>query len=100
MMTDRKVIPNGSGVWQKGIPIDATYGRLRSLIRTWIAEFARKRIRGNMTSPRPIETPILEGRFGDSTDASERLLGVSEVLSSAFSGRVICHQTLCALPWR
>jgi NAD(P)-dependent dehydrogenase (short-subunit alcohol dehydrogenase family) len=67
------IILNGSGVWQKGIPIYATYGgtkaALRSFVRTWTAEFASKGIRANMISPGPVETPILQGQFGDNTDA-------------------------------
>jgi NAD(P)-dependent dehydrogenase (short-subunit alcohol dehydrogenase family) len=67
------IILNGSGAWQKGIPIYATYSgtkaALRSFVRTWTAEFAGKGIRTNMISPGPIETPILEGQFGENTDA-------------------------------
>ena len=67
------IILNGSGAWQKGIPIYATYSgtkaALRSFVRTWTAEFAEKGIRTNMISPGPIETPILEGQFGENTDA-------------------------------
>ena len=67
------IILNGSGVWQKGIPIYPTYGgtkaALRSFVRTWTADFAGKGIRVNMISPGPIETPILEGQFGENTDA-------------------------------
>ena len=67
------IILNGSGAWRKGIPIYATYGAtkaaLRSFVRTWTAEFAAKGIRTNMISPGPTETPILEGQFGDNTDA-------------------------------
>ena len=67
------IILNGSGVWQKGIPIYATYGgtkaALRSFVRTWTAEFASKGIRANMISPGPVETPILEGQFGENTEA-------------------------------
>jgi NAD(P)-dependent dehydrogenase (short-subunit alcohol dehydrogenase family) len=67
------IIVNGSGVWQKGIPIYPTYGgtkaALRSFVRTWTADFASKGIRANMLSPGPIETPILEGQFGKNTDA-------------------------------
>jgi hypothetical protein len=62
-----------SRVWQKGIPIYATYGvtkaALRSFVRTWTAELAGKRIRANMISPGPTETPILKGQFGENTDA-------------------------------
>jgi NAD(P)-dependent dehydrogenase (short-subunit alcohol dehydrogenase family) len=42
---------------------------LRSFVRTWTAEFASKGIRANMISPGPVETPILQGQFGDNTDA-------------------------------
>jgi NAD(P)-dependent dehydrogenase (short-subunit alcohol dehydrogenase family) len=67
------IILNGSCVWQKGFPIYATYSgtkaALRSFVRTWTAEFASKGIRANMISPGPVETPILEGQFGENTDA-------------------------------
>jgi NAD(P)-dependent dehydrogenase (short-subunit alcohol dehydrogenase family) len=67
------IILTGSGVWQKGIPIYATYSAtkaaLRSFVRTWTAEFAAKGIRTNVISPGPIETPILEGQFGENTGA-------------------------------
>ena len=67
------IILTGSGIWQKGIPVYATYGAtkaaLRSFVRTWTAEFAVKGIRANMISPGPTETPILEGQFGANTDA-------------------------------
>src|ERR1700747_1618232 len=67
------IIVNGSGAWQKGIPVYATYGgtkaALRSFVRTWTAEFAGKGIRTNIISPGPVETPILKGQFGENTDA-------------------------------
>ena len=67
------IILTGSGIWQKGIPVYATYGAtkaaLRSFVRTWTAEFAGKGIRANIISPGPTETPILEGQFGPNTDA-------------------------------
>ena len=67
------IILNGSGAWQKGIPMYATYSgtkaALRSFVRTWTAEFASKGIRANMISPGPVETPILEGQFGENTEA-------------------------------
>ncbi|MGA8617408.1 MAG: SDR family oxidoreductase [Candidatus Sulfotelmatobacter sp.] len=67
------IILTGSGVWQRGIPIYATYGAtkaaLRSFVRTWTAEFAGKGIRANIISPGPTERPILEGQFGENTDA-------------------------------
>jgi NAD(P)-dependent dehydrogenase (short-subunit alcohol dehydrogenase family) len=67
------IILTGSGIWQKGIPVYATYGAtkaaLRSFVRTWTAELADKGIRANVISPGPVETPILEAQFGDNTDA-------------------------------
>ena len=67
------IILTGSGVWQRGIPIYATYGAtkaaLRSFVRTWTAELAGKGIRANMISPGPTETPILQSQFGKNTDA-------------------------------
>src|SRR4029077_12480963 len=66
------IILTGSGIWQKGIPVYATYGAtkaaLRSFVRTWTAELASKGIRANVISPGPVETPILEAQFGDNTD--------------------------------
>lgn len=49
------IIVTGSGVWQKGMPIYGTYAAtkaaLRSYVRTWTAEFARRGIRANIISP-------------------------------------------------
>ncbi|WP_263366760.1 SDR family NAD(P)-dependent oxidoreductase [Edaphobacter bradus] len=61
------IILNGSGAWQKGIPIYSTYSAtkaaLRSFVRTWAAEFGSRGIRANVISPGPIETPILDSQF-------------------------------------
>lgn len=61
------IILNGSGAWQKGIPIYGTYSAtkaaLRSFVRTWTAEFAPRGIRANVISPGPVETPIIDGQF-------------------------------------
>jgi NAD(P)-dependent dehydrogenase (short-subunit alcohol dehydrogenase family) len=61
------IILNGSGAWQKGIPIYSTYSAtkaaLRSFVRTWTAEFAARGIRANVISPGPVETPIIDSQF-------------------------------------
>jgi len=70
------IILTGSGVWQKGMPIYSTYAAakaaVRSYVRTWAAEFARRGIRANVISPGPIETPIFEAQFS-SKEAAEQL---------------------------
>jgi NAD(P)-dependent dehydrogenase (short-subunit alcohol dehydrogenase family) len=70
------IILTGSGVWQKGMPIYSTYAAakaaVRSYVRTWAAEFARRGIRANVISPGPIETPIFEAQFS-SKEAADQL---------------------------
>ncbi len=67
------IILNGSGAWQKGIPIYGTYAAtkaaLRSYVRTWTAEFAARGIRANVISPGPVETPIIDGQFATKAEA-------------------------------
>ncbi len=70
------IILTCSAVWQKGMPIYATYAAtkaaIRSYVRTWSAEFARRGIRANVISPGPIETPIFYGQFA-TKEAAEGL---------------------------
>ncbi len=92
------IILTASAVWQKGMPIYATYAAakaaLRSYFRTWTAEFAGRGIRANVISPGPIETPILDGQFStkEAADALReqfkaniplRRLGLPEEIASA-----------------
>jgi NAD(P)-dependent dehydrogenase (short-subunit alcohol dehydrogenase family) len=73
MKAGGSIILTGSGVWQRGVPIYATYAAtkaaLRSFVRTWTAEFAGKGIRTNVISPGPTDTRILENQFGENRDA-------------------------------
>jgi NAD(P)-dependent dehydrogenase (short-subunit alcohol dehydrogenase family) len=61
------IILTSSVVWHKGLPIygnyAATKAALRSYVRTWAVEFARRGIRANVISPGPIETPIFDAQF-------------------------------------
>ena len=104
------IIVNGSGAWQKGIPMYAAYAAtkaaLRSFVRTWTAEFAGKGIRANVISPGPVETPILEGQFGENTDAvKERFkamvpmgrIGKPEEIASAVES--ICRSMAALWPY-
>lgn len=58
------VVLNASAVTYKGIQgssvYSATKAAVRSFARTWAAEFASRRIRVNVLSPGPIETPIFQ----------------------------------------
>jgi NAD(P)-dependent dehydrogenase (short-subunit alcohol dehydrogenase family) len=69
------IILTASAVWQKGMPIYSTYAAtkaaIRSYVRTWTAEFAKRGIRANVISPGPIETPIFEGQFSTREAADE-----------------------------
>ena len=73
MKDSGSIIVNGSGAWQKGIPMYSTYSAtkaaLRSFVRTWTAEFAGQGIRANMVSPGPIEPPLLDAQFGPKVGA-------------------------------
>src|SRR5579872_2304230 len=59
------IIVNGSGAWQKGIPMYSTYSAtkaaLRSFVRTWTAELAAKGSAPTWSAPalskRPFSTP-------------------------------------------
>jgi NAD(P)-dependent dehydrogenase (short-subunit alcohol dehydrogenase family) len=70
------IILTGSGVWQKGMPIYSTYAAtkaaVRSYVRTWAVEFARRGIRANVISPGPTETPIFYEQFS-SREAADAL---------------------------
>jgi len=88
------IILTGSGVWRKGNPVYGTYAAtkaaLRSYVRTWTAEFARRGIRANVISPGPIVTPMFDAQF--STNALKEQfkaniplhrLGLPEEIASA-----------------
>jgi NAD(P)-dependent dehydrogenase (short-subunit alcohol dehydrogenase family) len=58
------IVVTASVVQYKGFPgsgiYSATKGAVRSLVRTWAAEFKDRGIRVNAVSPGPIETPMFE----------------------------------------
>lgn len=58
------VILNGSLAAVKGVPGRSVYAAskaaLRSFARTWAAEWADRRIRANVLSPGPIDTPAMQ----------------------------------------
>jgi NAD(P)-dependent dehydrogenase (short-subunit alcohol dehydrogenase family) len=71
------IILTSSSVWQKGMPIYGTYAAakaaLRSYVRTWTAEFARRGIRANVISAGAVETPMFSGQY-PTKEAADALL--------------------------
>jgi NAD(P)-dependent dehydrogenase (short-subunit alcohol dehydrogenase family) len=67
------VILIGSGAWLKGFPGYSTYAAtkaaLRSFVRTWTTELKDRRIRANIISPGPVDTPIIDALFPTKEEA-------------------------------
>lgn len=61
------VILIGSGAWLRGFSGYSTYAAtkaaLRSFVRTWTSEFKDRKIRANIISPGPVDTPIIDAQF-------------------------------------
>jgi NAD(P)-dependent dehydrogenase (short-subunit alcohol dehydrogenase family) len=59
----------------KGLPGRSTYSAtkaaLRSLARTWTSEFKGRKIRTNVLSPGPVDTPMFDGQFPSKEGAAE-----------------------------
>ena len=59
----------------KGFPGRSTYSAtkaaLRSFARTWTSEFQDRKIRTNVLSPGPVETPMFDGQFPSKEGAAE-----------------------------
>ena len=49
----------------------ATKAALRSLARTWTSEFKDRKIRTNVLSPGPVDTPMFDGQFPSKDGAAE-----------------------------
>lgn len=83
------VILNSSTAGTKGTPAfsvySATKAAVRNFARTWILDLASRKIRVNVLSPGPVETPGLKGLAPD-TEAQKGLL--AELSSLVPLGRV------------
>jgi len=81
------IILNASVVASKGFPAlsvySATKAALRSFARTWTTDLKDRRIRVNVVSPGPIDTPGLQG-LNNAT---------SEQLAEAFAGNIPLGRT-------
>jgi NAD(P)-dependent dehydrogenase (short-subunit alcohol dehydrogenase family) len=71
------IILNASIVASKGLPSNSVYSAtkaaLRSFARTWTADLKDRRIRVNVVSPGPIQTPGLSGLLASSGEGEQRL---------------------------
>lgn len=69
------IILVGSSAWLKGFPGYSTYAAtkaaLRSFVRTWTTELKDRRIRANIISPGPVETPIIDSQFSSKEAAND-----------------------------
>jgi NAD(P)-dependent dehydrogenase (short-subunit alcohol dehydrogenase family) len=63
------IILNASVASVKGTPAFGVYGAtkaaLRSFVRTWTSDLKDHRIRSNVISPGPIDTPVIDGQPAD-----------------------------------
>jgi NAD(P)-dependent dehydrogenase (short-subunit alcohol dehydrogenase family) len=59
----------------RGLPGRSTYSAtkaaLRSLARTWTSEFKNRKIRTNVLSPGPVDTPMFDGQYPSKEGAAE-----------------------------
>jgi NAD(P)-dependent dehydrogenase (short-subunit alcohol dehydrogenase family) len=84
------IILNGSIVGSKGLPANSVYSAtkaaLRSFARTWTTDLKARRIRVNLVSPGPIDTPGLKDLLASAgPGGTERL---KEISSAVPLGRV------------
>jgi NAD(P)-dependent dehydrogenase (short-subunit alcohol dehydrogenase family) len=80
---DGSIILNGSIAGVKGIPAFGVYAAskaaLRSFARTWLNELKDRRIRVNVISPGPIDTPALDPLGDDAKQGFKSLIPRGEI---------------------
>jgi NAD(P)-dependent dehydrogenase (short-subunit alcohol dehydrogenase family) len=88
MRSGSSVIANTSCLDQMGMPGMAVYAAtkagLRSLVRSWAAEFVGRKIRVNAIAPGPINTPIY-GKLGFTAEALQAM--ATDIQSKVPMGR-------------
>lgn len=84
------VVLNGSIVSSKGMAnmgvYNATKAAVRSFARTWTAELAPRKIRVNVVSPGPIDTPGVANLVGNNEEAQKQFQ--SQVVGGVPLGRI------------
>ena len=71
------IVLNASIVSVKGMPAfgvyNATKAAVRSFARTWTNELKDRKIRVNVVSPGPIDTPAIDGLAGNDTEQAKQI---------------------------
>ena len=74
-----------------GLPGRSTYSAtkaaLRSLARTWTSEFKDRKIRTNVLSPGPVDTPMFDGQFSSKEGAAEARRQITATIPLGRPGR-------------
>ena len=74
-----------------GLPGRSTYSAtkaaLRSLARTWTSEFKDRKIRTNVLSPGPVDTPMFDGQFPSKEGAAEARKQITATIPLGRPGR-------------
>lgn len=78
------VVLNGSIVGSKGLASNSVYSAtkaaVRSFARTWTTDLKSRRIRVNVVSPGPIDTPALQDLFSSSDTGRQRMANISNIV--------------------
>ncbi len=76
------VVLNGSVVGSMGLPVNSVYAAtkaaVRSFARTWTTDLKERKIRVNVVSPGPIDTPGLRDLTGNDDAGEQRREGFSQ----------------------
>ena len=85
------VILNASVAGSKGFPAFSVYSAskaaVRSFARSWTSDLKERRIRVNVISPGPIDTPILDGLFATKDEVDGFKSGMTEGVPLGRMGR-------------
>jgi NAD(P)-dependent dehydrogenase (short-subunit alcohol dehydrogenase family) len=75
----------------RGLPGRSTYSAtkaaLRSLARTWTSEFKDRKIRTNVLSPGPVDTPMFDGQYPSKEGAAEARKQITAMIPLGRPGR-------------
>jgi NAD(P)-dependent dehydrogenase (short-subunit alcohol dehydrogenase family) len=78
------IVLNGSIVGSKGLASNSVYSAskaaVRSFARTWTTDLKARRIRVNVVSPGPIDTPALQELFNSSDVGKQRMANIGNIV--------------------